>query len=239
MCFPRWAPVLRDSRSRCVWLQTEHWCADLRVPADGPDFSAVRSIAQCSHSQLVWLATQTSFVAQTFHEEPRCTWHHSADLVPLPFADCARLRFEEPDLLEERGVDIPFFERWKRDPAGDGPQAILQANDSEGSGQHLMFISGQYVMHVQPRVQPLPRAAPSPLCPSGWKRWTEAELRLLLSYRARLCRQREQGHVIELSLYPWETGSVLFDEVIYDGSTNAAKVLGGGTWLPRRWSRLL
>ncbi len=184
----------------------------------------------------MWLATQTSFVAQSFFEAGRCTWHHGADLVPLPFDDRATLRFLGNDVLEERGIDIPFYERWQRDPAGAGQQAVLQSNEPAGGGHHLLFLSGQYALHVQPREHPLPRPAPSPLWPAGWKRWSEAELRLLLTYRARLCRRRNRGYVIELSLHPWETGSVLFDEVTFQSGADGANVLGGGLHLPSRWN---
>ena len=73
---------IEDRTTRVIWLQTAHWHADLRVPADRPDFVGVMSLEECNREQLVWLASQTAFVGLTRIEGHFCTWHRLLDLRP-------------------------------------------------------------------------------------------------------------------------------------------------------------
>jgi hypothetical protein len=47
---------MRDTTTQVFWLQTRNWHADLRVPANRPDFSATTCLTDCDDGQLAWLA---------------------------------------------------------------------------------------------------------------------------------------------------------------------------------------
>ncbi|MEC7295571.1 MAG: hypothetical protein VXV78_05130, partial [Pseudomonadota bacterium] len=71
-----------DTTTQVVWLQGHQWHADLRIPADAPDFSGIQSLEECSRSQLEWLASLTAFTGLTQIEDGICTWHRFQDLCP-------------------------------------------------------------------------------------------------------------------------------------------------------------
>ncbi|BBI73529.2 hypothetical protein HAALTHF_30630n [Vreelandella aquamarina] len=81
------SPIHRPTASlipplKWVWLQGHQWHADLRIPADAPDFSGIQSLEECSRSQLEWLASLTAFTGLTQIEDGICTWHRFQDLCP-------------------------------------------------------------------------------------------------------------------------------------------------------------
>ena len=103
--------LLRDTSTRVYWLQTPLWHADIRVPAQRPDFSGVASLAECSEAQLRWLLGQQGFAGVTTVEGDICRWHRRIDLAASLSADIGRLVFDDEG-LQEWGVESDYFERW-------------------------------------------------------------------------------------------------------------------------------
>jgi hypothetical protein len=104
---------------RCdvLWLQTDRWYADMRVPfgeaepgkGGGPQTPFSRPWA---------------FAGTATWEEPMMTWDHDLDSEPDPEVDSnplepAGLVMVEKGLIEWEGRFVPFTEEWQRiSPAG-------------------------------------------------------------------------------------------------------------------------
>lgn len=108
------SPAEEDTRTRVFWLQTGALYADLRVPADRPDFTGIDSLAACSDAQLDWLAGQQGFAGALSVSGNRFHWHRAIDFQPdRSLQDIGRMTMKADHLLEE-GVFAHFHEHWVR-----------------------------------------------------------------------------------------------------------------------------
>lgn len=133
-----------DHTSKVYWLQCGPWHADLRIPADRPEFSGITRLDDCSHEQLVWLASQTAFAGRTVVEGRYCTWHRLIDLSPGMDNDIGEMRFIDGDTLEERHPGGKYREIWKRLEA-DRTRTAFTLDDHEFPtllrvGRHAMAV---------------------------------------------------------------------------------------------------
>lgn len=99
-------------KDRCevLWLQSEDWYADIRVPApDAGEASGPESL----------FARPWAFGGRGRWEPPVMTWEHLLDSDPDPDTDSNRLvldgdlAFEEGQ-IEWHGAAVPFCEEWQR-----------------------------------------------------------------------------------------------------------------------------
>jgi hypothetical protein len=151
----------RDERSRVMWLQTPRWHADLRIPAERPDFSGTDSLADCDEGQLSWLARQQGFCGMTQVEEARCTWHRQMDFQPADGSrDIGRMAFDGERLIET-GVESDYLEIWERLPQSRGGTAALELVVEHGAlppQPTWLLVAGDCFMFVRGRAHPLPNA---------------------------------------------------------------------------------
>lgn len=138
---------VEDRSTRVVWLQTTHWHADLRVPADRPDAGSVMSLEECSREQLVWLASQTAFAGLTRVEGRFCTWHRLIDLYPGLEKDIGEMVWLDDGTLEERHPHGRYIEHWERQQAGSVNEQVCPGPD--GLTRWLQF--GDHAMSIVPR----------------------------------------------------------------------------------------
>ena len=154
-------PAARDTTSRVLWLQTPRWHADLRIPAGRPDFTGVRSLAECDDTQLAWLATQQGFCGVTQVDGDDCTWHRQLDFQPACGSrDIGRMVFDGERVIET-GVDTDYLEIWQRLPQSHGGTAELELVVEQGelpSRPAWLFVAGDCFMFVRGRAHPLPKA---------------------------------------------------------------------------------
>jgi len=152
----------RDDRSQVWWLQTPRWHADLRIPADRPDFSGITRLAECDDAQLAWLATQQGFCGVTQVEGERCTWHRQMDFQPAKGSrDIGRMAFDGERVIET-GVEADYREIWERLPHSRGGTAALELVVEAGelpSRPAWLFVAGACFIYVRGRAHPLPAAA--------------------------------------------------------------------------------
>lgn len=110
------------------WLQGPSLHADLRTPVAGD-------------------GEVTCFTGMTSWSEGELTWTHDLDLAPWGTADVGTVTWDGTDLLEsgsfERdGRTVPYTERWRRMPGGDGPLWAL------GSATGRIVRAGNYALTV-------------------------------------------------------------------------------------------
>lgn len=151
----------RDERSRVWWLQTPRWHADLRIPAERPDFSGVTRLADCDDGQLAWLATQQGFCGVTQVDGEVCTWHRQLDFQPANGSrDIGRMAFDGERVIET-GVESDYLEIWERLPHSRGGTAALELVVERGelpSRPAWLFVAGDCFMFVRGRAHPPPSA---------------------------------------------------------------------------------
>lgn len=156
---------LRDTHSHVFWLQTPRWHADLRLPTGRPDFSGVRSLAECSEVQLAWLARQQGFCGVTQIDGTRCTWHRQMDFQPANGSrDIGRMVFDG-ERLTETGIETDYLETWERLPPSRGGTAALELVMEAGEPPirpAWLLVAGACFMYVQGRPYPLSDAPDLP-----------------------------------------------------------------------------
>ena len=208
-------PALRDISTTVFWLQTAGWHADLRIPADRPDFSGVSSLAACSPAQLAWLAQQQGFAGCTevteqgaAHTEV-CTWHRRVDFQPPAAGPDAGIMQFEPQHLVETGLYGSYLEHWQPLPNAVDGHAVLGCSDGseDGSGDgqgaqptRLLLVAGDFVMHVRPRMRPWPAAA---VPGTALAALPVADLAALLDFEISFGRRTATGWRITHSTLPW------------------------------------
>ena len=155
-------PALRDTRSRVWWLQTPRWHADLRIPAERPDFSGVGALSECSDAQLDWLATQQGFCGVTQVDGDRCIWHRQMDFQPADGSrDIGRMSFDG-ERVTETGVEADYLEIWERLPCSQGGSAALELVTERGKlppRPTWLLITGEFFIYVRGRTHTLPANA--------------------------------------------------------------------------------
>jgi hypothetical protein len=154
-------PQGRDTNTLVLWLQTRNWHADLRIPADRPDFSGTHSLADCDEGQLSWLACQQGFCGITQVEGARCTWHRQMDFQPANGSrDIGRMAFDGERVIET-GVESDYMEIWERLPQSRGGTAALELVVEHGElppRPTWLLVAGDCFMFVRGRAHPLPNA---------------------------------------------------------------------------------
>ena len=152
-------PEASDTGTTVFWLQTSRWHADIRIPVGRPDFSGIRSLAECSPSHIDWLARQQGFAGITVVSPAAdgaeiCQWHRLVDFQPPPATpDAGTMRFNG-DQLTETGIHAHYLEEWRRLPDSNDGHAVLQMLDGQGrpsSPLRLLLVAGSHVMHVRDR----------------------------------------------------------------------------------------
>lgn len=199
-------PDVHDADTTVFWLQAMRWHADIRIPARRPDFSGVRTLADCNRAQLLWLAQQQGFAGLTQIDatsQPEiCRWHRMVDYRP-PSAtpDAGFMRFE-PTQLVETGVHADYLEHWSRLPSSDQGIAVLQRADDQLRQQFLM-VAGNHVMHVRERAWSWPPDLPAD---SDMTQFDDATLRDALDFEISFGTRTAGGWTVKHSTLPWLEG---------------------------------
>lgn len=201
-----------DLTTRVYWLQTPHWHADIRVPADRPDFTGVDCLAACSESQLRALLEQEAFCGTTIVESDICRWIRQIDFRLRETNDFGRMVFEG-DRLEEIGVETDYYELWHRLPGSNGRSFVLQqiCNDSsEDAPKAFLCVAGDYFIYSRDRAM-----------------WTSAAVRArkqielgtasrqdiesFVNFESSFGKIKDGVGRIVTSTLPWREGQVAFD----------------------------
>lgn len=210
-----------DTTTQVVWLQGQYWHADLRLPANGPNFSGINRLEACNRAQLEWLASLTAFSGITqieggrsegLYKEPSkglCIWHRYQDLCPSLERDVGLLRWIDDITLEERHPKGLYVEHWQRLSSNADEEECRC--DEQGNLRWLQI--GEHAMAITPRTATANLAALfEPL-----SSLTEDALR----WRASLCfdylQHSQEGWKVVLSTQPWRVGELLSVSTLNDG----------------------
>lgn len=159
--------LARDTASQVYWLQTAHWHGDLRLPPERPDFSACRSLADCSAGQRGWLARQKGFagvseVSKAADGTVYCQWHRQVDFQPpRPDRDYGRIVIGGDRMsMDEFGVDADYREHWVRLPQSLGATSawrrMSEAAQAAGRFGELLLVAGACFFYLRDRPCALP-----------------------------------------------------------------------------------
>jgi len=232
--------VPADVTSNVFWLQTRSWHADIRVPAQRPDFSQHSSLQTCDRGLLTWLAGQQGFAGLTEVEGEVCSWERKVDFQPPSGRrDIGRMVFIDPDTMVETGIEARYLEIWERVPGGDGFSAALQRigeSDRPAEPAEWLLFAGEYAMHVRGRARAILPQAESLAALAHGEEADDARLRALVDFDISFARQTPGGWRIQLSTLPFREGSVLLAQERLPQPKDNLLRLGGAR--PSRWQVL-
>ena len=153
----------QDTTSLVLWMQTYQQHADIRIPAERPDFSGCKSLADCTNDQLRWLATQQGFFGYTHIRESVCEWRREIDFQPdNNTRDIADMVFDGENTLLETGIDTPYLEIWKKVESMHGQanvQTIAGLNRHGETVTAYLLQTGSQVAYVRPRSVAVPNTS--------------------------------------------------------------------------------
>ncbi|MEO8037747.1 MAG: hypothetical protein ABI794_03205 [Betaproteobacteria bacterium] len=205
-------PEVEDTASTVYWLQTSLWHGDIRVPVYRPPCSGKRSLAQCTHEELLDLSAQQGFAGTTMVEGDTCRWLRRVDFQPPSgFSDVGRIEFSGPDLMLEYGIEQEYFEIWERLPGSVGQEHVnveFQAGDDARAARPTMVLlaTGDHFIRVRPRRTVLPQA-------DGLSSLTadDQSLRAALDFEISFGTRSGSisNWVIHHSTFPWREGERL------------------------------
>src|SRR5450830_1295740 len=152
-----------DTSTLVLVIQTEQYHADIRIPDARPDFADVTSLADCSLSQLRWLATQQGFTGITRISGNTSQWLRDHDYqASNGQRDIGAMTFESEDVIEEIGIDAEYREVWQKIKDS---HINLSVHHTAGINRHglelpaRLFTAGKQFAYVRPRSTTLPNAA--------------------------------------------------------------------------------
>jgi hypothetical protein len=160
-------PTLRDDTSIVLWMQTDLWHADVRIPWPAQVARPQAPLSSLSGPQRDLLATQSGFGGTT-QIEPRdqgqevCTWHRHADYQPPGTTpDAGWMVFETPDRVIETGVHGVYREVWERLPDSIGlVLSLVEPGQPDLARAARILVAGRYLMRVRPRLVDWPQSTP-------------------------------------------------------------------------------
>lgn len=209
------SPAGEDRSTRVFWLQTDGLYADLRVPAERPDFSQAASLADCNAAQLDWLAGQQGFAGTLPVQGDRFHWHRALDFQPdSSVLDVGRMTVRDGYLLET-GVFAPFHEHWYRitpEQPDFSAHVLERVTDGAGRAQpwrgYLLTVDGCFMLALDRR-GPLPPAASLQALARGDRERLRQVLDMEISFG--LLDGPQGPWQITLSTHPFREGRTLFD----------------------------
>lgn len=212
-----------DFTTRVFWLQTPFWHADIRIPADRPDFSGVKSLAECSQKQLNALLMQEAFCGTTTVEDDVCRWSRQIDYRLRDTDDFGQMVFNGND-VEEIGIETDYYELWHKLPDSIGRSFALQRDELHGEQRRsFLCVAGDYFIYSRNR----------PMCTSPAVRirrkiQTECagrqELEGFLDFESSLGKIKDGVGTIQMSTLPWREGQVAFDLDVIAEEIKAAQL---------------
>jgi len=225
-----------DTCSKVYWLQTSSWHADIRTPANRPDFIGVMTLADCSGEQLSWLAKQQGFVGITTVTGNQCEWKHVIDFQPPSGKrDIGGMLFEYPDKLLEYGIEDVYSEIWERvtDDNSERCYALQLLDQGEpAEPASYLVVSGNHFIYSRNRPA---RLAQQPLKSSDQlQHYPQDVLVQLLDFDISFGLIQGTGDPwqITLSTLPWCEGQSLFEkEPVFTTVDGICQDSGSGnTW---------
>jgi hypothetical protein len=204
----------RDATTQVLWLQTERFYADIRVPVDRPLRSGEGGFEPYSDEELIKLAAMQGFAGVLTANADVCLWRRDLDYQP-PDSVPDEARFEiDGDRMGEFGIHSEYTEIWRRQADSREPLAAFRR---EAGDPALLVIGGDHFIELESRAVPLPEGQG---LADIVRRSLEADRRdqAIAALQMRICYGRIRGSEtpwrVGLSTLPWLEGGPLFPSPI-------------------------
>lgn len=201
-----------DLTTRVIWLQTASGVADIRIAAERPDLRHRDGLASCTKEELLALAEQDCFCADTLFDPatlpyPMAVWPTNLDL----FRFQSVVSFPEPGWLEwptnssimmEYAPSGAYEEDWRL--VEPDPRFAIHLMRSQADAIECLYVVGDHAVRARSRRKSI--SDPRPL-PNVVRSLADnlPEIRSLLdcefSYAVRA--PGNSHYEIELSTFPW------------------------------------
>ena len=157
-----------DDSSLVLWMQSQHYHIDIRIPAICADFKAATSLQDYSEAELLLLASQQGFAGLT-HVTPNtaqssdvCQWVREVDYqAPTDVRDIGKMVFTDANTVIETGVDDAYLEVWRRLNNSQHPCIFEMTTGINRKGLKMpayLMLVGQHVAFARPRAVSVPKA---------------------------------------------------------------------------------
>lgn len=217
------APGFRDETTKVVWLQTERWFVDLRIPKDIP-LIAAESLAEYSKDQLLKLAEVQAFAGTLKVRDDILNWTRLHDRHPptgIPDEASCQIR---GSILIENGIHAEYQEIWERLSPSQAPtDAFLLEIDGIHAG--VMVRVADHLMEFVTTAGPAPLFAANPQ--NVWNELAcgrRQNVERWLNGRVRYARRSPSGQwQTILSSLPWLVGKTFSLEICERGDSASAR----------------
>jgi hypothetical protein len=235
------------SSARAYWMQTYSLFAQLRIPAERPQFEPVAGLSELSDEALLWLARQEGFAGRSVFKGNRVQRERVLSFQRPCGPDSARV-FLSGGLLVEEGIDNDYVEEWQTiaDCATDDLVALELVKDCESNGRRaaragFLLVVGDYFIYAMERRPPF--ASDEPLAALVERASDREEKAALLDCEISFGRRRGSRipWEIQFSTLPFREGRAVFDReplpvLRPDGTCIQIFPSGTRRWEVREWS---
>lgn len=161
--------AIKDDSSLVLWMQTQHYHIDIRLPTSRTGIRLVNKLADYTHDELLILATQQGFAGltlvtpSTINSSDVCQWVREIDYqTPNDSRDIGKMVFTDADTVIETGMDDAYLEVWRRLNDSREPfifETTIGMNRNGLKVPAYLMMAGDYVAYARPRHITLPQAA--------------------------------------------------------------------------------
>ncbi len=158
----------KDDSSMVLWMQTQQYHIDIRIPANRPQLPYVDKLEDYTNEELLHLATQQGFAGitqvtpSTVISSDVCQWHREIDFQPQTDSrDIGKMVFIDANTVVETGVDDAYLEVWRRLESSQQP---CWFKFTTGKNRHNLDVpaylmqAGDFVAYARPRQVALPKS---------------------------------------------------------------------------------
>lgn len=160
--------AIKDDSSLVLWMQSQHYHIDVRIPAICTGFRAASALQEYSEEELLLLACQQGFAGlthvtlNTAQSSDVCRWVREIDYqTPTDARDIGKMVFTDADTVIETGVDDAYLEVWRRLNNIQEPCIFEMTTGINRKGLKIpayLMLVGDYVAYARPRATSLPKA---------------------------------------------------------------------------------
>ncbi|MEQ1598406.1 MAG: hypothetical protein ABL880_03465 [Methylotenera sp.] len=158
----------KDDSSLVLWMQTQQYHIDIRIPANRSQLSQVDKLEDYTNEELLQLATQQGFAgitqvtSATSNSSDICQWHREIDFQPQTNArDIGKMVFTDANTVIETGMDDAYLEVWRRLENSQEPCWFKLTTGKNYKGLETpayLMRAGKFVAYTRPRQFSLPKS---------------------------------------------------------------------------------
>lgn len=161
--------TLKDDASLVLWMQTQRFHIDIRIPANRPKLPKVAKLQDYTNEELLQLANQQGFAgitqvtSFTANSSDICQWHREMDFQPQTEArDIGKMVFTDANTVIETGIDETYLEVWRRLENSQQPSWFKFTTGKNYKGIETpayLMRAGNFVAYSRQRQFALPKSA--------------------------------------------------------------------------------